>query len=67
MIGGHKGAACLERDVGVLNRAEKRQWPDAGISRVTRGGLVYIPYCVGDHILQILVTLTFFLFFMEVK
>ena len=41
MTGDHKGAACLERDVGILRPSRKRQWPDAGIARVTRGGLVY--------------------------
>ena len=34
-----KGAVYSERDGVIVPR--KRQWPDAGIALVTRGGLLY--------------------------
>ena len=35
-----KGAACSERDGVIVPR--KRQWPDAGMYPVTRGGLILV-------------------------
>ena len=54
MTGGHKGADCSERDVGVFICAKKRQWPDVGIARVTQGGLVKYAHChIGDYLFSI--------------
>jgi hypothetical protein len=62
---GAKGAACSERD-GVIG-PRKRQWPDAGIARVTRGGLVFLPNCDSRHIYHIGDYNLFFSIFMEVN
>ena len=61
--------ACSERDWrhhsanGVIHREKKRQWPDAGIARVTRGGACKHTNGDGDHSPYIVATFAFFLIF----
>ena len=54
---GHAGYASIRplafspKKIRSLNPTKtENRVGDAGISRVTHGGLVYIPYCSSDHI-----------------
>jgi len=58
---GAKGAACSERD-GVIV-PQKRQWPDAGITLVTRGGPSFLAHSVVVAYIAKLVKKTTFYFF----
>jgi len=58
---GTKGAACSERDGVIVPR--KRQWPDAGIALVIRGGPSFLAHSVVvAYIAKLVKKTTFYIF-----